>query len=158
MSDFFVYLKVDGYLQEWLVRSYGYPVRFPSGSFENAILRHNLQKKSEGCGPDLPAEGRVPVAIPDSRTKPPIVYNYLGRRGRYELLRSLDMIFCIDLWNGLRVALCGNRLNESIGRWCLRKGISEGNIEAVRQKFYRMRRNYERYGVFLGKKHARKVV
>ena len=38
MSNIVIYLKLETYLKQWLIHSFGSPVRFPAKSNENAII------------------------------------------------------------------------------------------------------------------------
>lgn len=158
MNDFFIYIKLEHYVAEWLIDALGRPVRFPRGSFENAIIHRYLRPTPPGTLPILPKEDYVPIVIPDSRYKPPHLYNYFGVRGQKVLKEAIDILFRLDMWAGLSPLLVSpGELNQGIYEWCDRHGISIDSREAVRQKFYRIRRSYQTMGIILGKKYKKKV-
>ena len=82
MSQFVIYIKLEKYISEWLTHSLGYPVRFPNGSNENAVIRAFIQQTPKGETPDTAAEGMTPIYIPDSKAKPPESYNYMTDSGK----------------------------------------------------------------------------
>ena len=138
MSKFLIYLKLEPYLHQWLTHSLGNPVVFPA--------RSN----------DLYADGLTAVCIPDSKAKPVQYYNYCGPKAKSAIVEAIEDLFRINLWEELlplsystERAECG--LNKMIAAWCEMHGISDDYTEAVRQKYYRMRKAYAKNGVFLGK-------
>ena len=156
MSKFLIYLHLEPYLHQWLTHSLGNPVEFPAKSNENAVIRRFLQTKPTDALPDLYAEGMTAVCIPDSKAKPVQHYNHCGAKGKKALAEAIEDLFRINLWSELAPLVCreergGGGLNKLIVSWCEAHGISDDHTEAVRQKFYRMRKAYAKYGVFLGK-------
>lgn len=75
MSDFLIYIKLEKYVAEWLTYAMGRPVRFPRGSYENAIIHRYVCPTPPGTTPEIHSEGRVAIAIPDSQNKPVHLYN-----------------------------------------------------------------------------------
>lgn len=156
VSKFLIYLKLEPYLHQWLVHSLGNPVVFPAKSNENAIIRRFLQTKPMDAMPDLYAEGLTAVCIPDSKAKPVQFYNYCPPKGKAAIVEAIEDLFRINLWEELlplsysaeRTA-CG--LGQMIASWCEAHGIDDDYTEAVRQKYYRMRKAYAKNGMFLGK-------
>lgn len=157
MKNMVVYLRLNRYLREWLTFHLGCPVRFPNRSYENALLHRLLSKRPEGAPPSLPVEGAVPVVITDCSYKKPEHYNYLGRRGEQAMAVAIEALFRLDLWSGCAPLIhSGAEINRGIDAWCAASGISLDAREAVRQKFYRIRRDYLKHGVVLGKNFRRK--
>lgn len=151
MKDFILYVKLEKYLSQWLIHSLGNPVRFPSQSNENAVIRRFLQKIPEGEQPEMMSEDVTAIVIPDSKAKDPIIYNYLGPRAKEAVIESIEDLFRRNLWSELGdVSDSPVGLNKMIAAWCEMHGIDIDYVETVRQKYYRMRSAYNRKGVFLG--------
>lgn len=151
MKDFVVNIRLERYLREWLTFHLGTPVRFPDRSHENVLLHRFLTKRPKDV-PPLPAGAdAVAVVITDCRYKKPEHYNYLGRRGQRVMAQAIEALFRLDMWSGCAPLLhSGDSLNRGIDAWCAANGISLDAREAVRQKFYRIRRDYMRFGIVLG--------
>lgn len=148
MKGMLLYFRLDGYLREWLVHTFGSPVSFPARSYENAIIVRHLIKRPPGVLPlDGAGSDTVPIVIPDNGRRPPEHYNHLSIYGQRLLHHAVLNLFTIDLWHGC-APLCGSPgLNEGIYRWCDRHGIDFDHQEAVRQRFYRMRKEYRLRGI-----------
>ena len=71
MSKFVVYIKVEPFVKQWLVHSFGNPVVFPAQSIENSTIRRFTQKQPAAV-PEPPDEEDVAIAIPDSKAKDPL--------------------------------------------------------------------------------------
>lgn len=151
MSNFVIYLKLEKYLSQWLTHSLGTPVRFPAQSNENAVIRRFLQKLPSEKKPEMHSEGMTSVVIPDSKAKPPIVYNYLGPRAKEALIEAIEDLFRRNLWTELGdMALEQNiGVNKMIAAWCEMHGVEDDYVETVRQKYYRMRNAYTKKGISL---------
>lgn len=154
MKDITVGIKLELYLKEWLETAMGRPVRFPSKSYENALLHRFLVRG----GQNRLVDDNVLLVITDCHYRKPETYNCLGRDGRRAMAAAIDALFRIDLWSGC-AGLVGSKgnLNNGIEEWCRRKGISPQNREAVRQKFYRMRKAYQERGIIIGKIYGKSV-
>lgn len=151
MKDFVVYIKFEKYLSQWLVHALGTPVRFPSQSNENAVIRRFLQKLPEDREPELMFDGATPVVIPDSKAKDPSIYNYLGPRAKEAVIEAVEDLFRRNMWSELGdLNDCGVGLNKMIAAWCEMHGIEDDYVETVRQKYYRIRKAYNEKGLFLG--------
>lgn len=153
----FIYLELSGYLREWLIHTMGTPVEFPPHSVENAILARNIGRIPHGKRTELYRIDAVPIVVPTIRYKSPTEWNYLGRRGRVELTDAIDNLFCIDMWQCLSPQLGSGNITRCIDEWCCKRGITMDNVEAVRQRFYRLRNNYSRYNIILGKKYKKNL-
>lgn len=158
MKDITVHLALPGYMRQWLAATLGDPVRFPPRSAENVLLTTLLRRRPPLAPPELGGEGTVAFVVPDNGLRRPEYYNYLGRRGRAELTAAVERLFRLHLWSEC-AGLLGSEgeLNRGIDQWCDRHGIGLDNREAVRQKFYRMRKAYRAYGICLGKKYVKKL-
>ena len=73
------------------------------------------------------------------------------------LADAIDDLFCIDMWNSLAPYLSSSGINGRLDKWCEERGISLDNIEAVRQRFYRLRKNYAKFHIILGKKYKKNL-
>ncbi|MCM1333372.1 MAG: hypothetical protein NC248_12280 [Bacteroides sp.] len=152
MSDFVVYVRLEKHLRQWLTSTLGDPVRFPSRSNENAVLRAFTIKTPPGCLPDTNREGKVAIVLPDSTAKPPETYNHLGRKGQDAIREAIRDLFLRSLWSEvspLQESSVG--VNALIAAWCESKGIDIDSVETVRQCFYRLRRQYARKGINIKK-------
>lgn len=150
-----VYIQLDGYLAEWLVNRFGNPVRFPSRSWENIILARYLSKKSSAPSSPSNTGHLIPICVPAVTDKPFSIYNHLPTRAEAMLIASIESIFRLDMFYSL--IHCVVDINEHVDVWCSQRGIDSEHREAVRQKFYRIRRDYEKNGVFLRKKYSKKL-
>ncbi len=156
MKNICIYLRLETYLARWLTATLGNPVRFPAHSFENELLIRVLTIRPKHLPPSKPEAGAVAIVIPDNSHRRPEFYNHLGQRGERLLRTTIDALFRIHLWSECAPLLSApGRLNAGLDEWCARHGIPLDNREAVRQKFYRMRKNYEQFGIYLGKKYKK---
>lgn len=156
MTNLLIYIPLTGYLRQWLIGRMGSPVSFPRGSYENAVIARHLSRLPKGLAPHLCGPDDVPVCVPVVHGKPPEVFNYFGRRGVAELTEAILTLFTLDMWHGIAPLLTSARLNDGINDWCKARGISLDNREAVRQRFYRIRKAYGERGIILGKKYGKK--
>ena len=154
-------LQMEQYMRQWLIHSLGEPVAFPPQSYENSIILRYISKRTEASCPagghrsdSLPS---VEVIIPDSNEKPSEFYHHMGRRGCRALVAAIDNLFRLDLWSACAPQIHSRvELNSFIDEWCERHGIDLDFREAVRQKFYRMRKSYREKGIILGKFHKKR--
>lgn len=156
MGQLLIYVPLTGYLRQWLTGRLGIPVSFPHGSYENAVIARHIARLPKGYAPQMCGRDDVPVVVPAIHGKPPEAYNYFGRRGVAELTEAIATLFTLDLWHGVAPLLTSSALNEGIDKWCAGCGITLDNREAVRQKFYRIRKAYAQHGIILGKKYKKK--
>lgn len=153
-----IYIHLKGYLSEWLVNRFGFPVKFPPRSWENIIIARNLAKKTLAT-PELPSvtDGLVPVVVPSVSGKVFTLYNHLPQRAEEELLAAIESLFRLDMYYSLIWRVTSNNINDHVEEWCCSRGIIPDHREAVRQKFYRIRRDYEKNGVILRKKYIKQL-
>lgn len=153
-----IYIHLKGYLGEWLVNRFGYPVKFPSRSWENIIIARNLAKKTLAT-PEQPfdTDGLIPVVVPSVSGKVFTLYNHFPHRAEEELLAAIESLFRLDMYYSLISCVTSHSINDQIDAWCGNRGIIPDHREAVRQKFYRIRRDYEKNGVILRKKYIKKL-
>lgn len=157
MEHILVYVPFEKYLGQWLVNRLGSPVVFPARSNENAILARYIQRPpSKNYVPALHSAG-IPVRVPIVHGKNPYSHTHLARRGETALIAAVELLFRMDLWYGLAPLLTTRGINAHIDRWCEQHGIALDYREAVRQKFYRIRKDYLASEIILGKKHRKKI-
>ena len=150
MSNFCIYLKVEPYLAQWVTNHLGDPIDFPRDSPESKLIKRFLDKTPLQDNPDL--DGNVKVLIPYSKQKDPRFYNYLRPMAKSLLVESLESMFITNLWAELgSVQGVSCSLTSLIRAWLEQHGISEDYEETIRQKFYRIRKRYQKKGIFLGK-------
>ena len=162
MKDITIPVRFELYLADWLVHHFGRPVRFPNHSPENVLLHRLLSVRPRGLSDDAAADDAageaVPLVLTDSSRRKPEHYNYLGRRGRAVLRTALTDLFLLHLWTECAGLLYTRRgLNAAIEAWCRANGIRPEAREAVRQKFYRVRRHYARHGIIVSKFYGKKL-
>lgn len=157
MKDLTVDVKLERYIREWLVFHLGNPVRFPECSFENALLHRFLSKRPADAPVGRTPDDCVAVVITDCRYRKPEHYNYIGREGLKALASAIDALFRLHLWAECAPLLqARGELNRGIDEWCARNGISLDAREAVRQKFYRIRKAYVEKGIVVSKIYSKK--
>lgn len=147
MSGFVVYIRLHEYLRQWCVDHYGDPVRFPAASAENAALRVLLTKLRSGCKPQVAGDGRLAVAVPDSREKPAETFNHLTEDGEKALRDMIANLFRLQLWNDLFPLLDpadGQNVSHMpvltvVRDWCRKNGISQDYDYTIKMKWQRMR-------------------
>lgn len=162
MKDITICVRFELYLADWLVQHFGSPVRFPNHSPENVLLHRLLSVLPRGLNADADEDNAtgelVKIVLTDSSRRKPEHYNYLGRRGRAMLRTALTDLFILHLWTECASLLYTRRgLNAALEEWCRNNGIRPGAREAVRQKFYRLRRLYARNGVIVTKFYGKKL-
>ncbi len=156
MKDICVYVRVEKYIAQWLSTTMGLPVRFPTHSFENQLLKRVLSVRPKDAPIRMAGDNDIAIVIPDSSSRPPEYYNYLGRRSEQLVRTTIDSLFRLHLWyKCVHLLAVPGELNAGLDAWCASVGISIEYREAVRQKFYRMRRKYEAEHIFLGKKYKK---
>ena len=158
VKDITVHLHVEAYLKQWLEHSLGDPVRFPSRSYESCLLSRLVSTPPKaGLSADGGDAGGVRIVLPDNALRPPEYYHYLSRRSSDTMRAAIDALFRLALWSEC-AHLLGQKgnINKGIDRWCAGHGISIDYREGVRQKFYRMRLQYGKRGIMLGKMYEKK--
>ena len=148
-----ILIPISGYLRDWVVYQYGEPVRFPARSYENAVLSRYLSKRAPLQS--SPQDG-VLIELPQVRGKDAVCYCTISAVGISALIEAIDVIFRLDMWHSLASLLTQGSINDGIRDWCLSRGISDEHVEAVRQKFYRARKEYAKNGIILGKRYKTK--
>ena len=115
-------------------------VRFPARSPVNRVIVDALrvpgrQEHPRVAGPELTA-----IEIPWSDARPANRWHAVTRAGERAICAEVDALFVHALWHEL-LPLAGRAgLNDGVAAWCLRNGLEEEDVEAVRQRFYRLRK------------------
>lgn len=150
MAQIVIYIRLEKYLAEWLTHSLGDPVKFPSQSNENAVIRAFLQQVPKGAKPQTGGEGYTAIVIPESKAKPPEKWHYLGPKGQDAVREAIKDLFTQNLWSDLsRLENTHIGVNTRIAAWCEMHGIGLDRVETVRQRYYRIRDAYTRRGINL---------
>lgn len=150
MSQFVIYIQLEKYLAQWAEHHFGSPIVFPPQSNENAVIRTFISRLPPGKMPDLNDGTLTAVAIPDSKAKPPSVFNYMGPRGKRAVKEAIKDLFRRSLWTDISpLENCSVGLNSRIAAWCEMHGIDIDRVETVRQLYYRTRDAYNDSGVNL---------
>ncbi len=148
-----VTIKLKPYLVQWLTHAFGSPVRFPQRTYESILLSRLLEKRPAGVTlRPMSDEDCVRIVIPDNSKHRPETYNFLSLAAQRELAFTVENLFVLHLWKEcFHLLFIRGSLNSGLNDWCARNGIGIDYRESVRQRFYRMRTIYRRYGVNIGK-------
>lgn len=158
MSKFYIYIRFETYLAEWLKHNLGEPVIFPQSSNENAVIRAFIQKLPADKTPELNDGTMTAIAIPDSVAKPPEYYNYMGERGKKAVKEVVKDLFVRALWADIsQLEKSSAGLNTLIAAWCEKNGIGIDRVNTVRQAYYRIRDAYAKKNINLKKSSRSRV-
>lgn len=121
-------------------------------SIENSTIRRFTQKQPNAI--PLPAgQDEVAIAIPDSKAKDPIIYNYLSTYGKKAVAECINDTFRLNMWAELNdLSDVGCSVMTAIYSWCEMHGISVDYAWTIRQRYYRMRDSYLKKGIDLRRK------
>jgi len=147
VSNFCIYLHIDDYLKQWFIHEHGgeVPVHLTRGSVESKILEVYLTHLPDDRLPEMDGDGKLAIAIPSFRNRPPEVFNYLPPRALSSLLSVIRNRFDIQLWNDLHhFGKISKRQDELIYAWMEMHGIelSETNWNAIAKRYQRQRNIY----------------
>jgi hypothetical protein len=128
-----IYIELEDYLAQWFIHEQGgnLPVQLTRGSVESKILEVYLTALPEGELPQCSGEGKVAIAIPSFRNRPPL--NIIRNR------------FDIQLWKDLhQFGHISKRQDELIYAWMEKHGITinETNWNAIAKRYQRQRTVY----------------
>ena len=163
MKNITATIYLPRYLEQYLRHHYGSPVRFPARSMENELLRRlTTRPPSQGTAAPAPDESSarltpIGVVLPDDDLHRPEYYSYLGRTARRRLSLALEATFRVHLWSDCLPLIVAGNINQGLDEWCASNGISLDSREAVRQKFYRLRRTYATMGIRFGRKYGKSL-
>lgn len=149
MSNICIYVDLGAdYLAQWFRHSHGgdNPVKLIRGSIESKILELYLTTRPKDEKPQIAGKGRVAIAIPTFRYRPPHVYNHLTRRANAALVSIIRDRFDMQLWADLHNF--GNIISEQkvlIYAWMEANGIedNETNWLAIAKRYKRLRDLYD---------------
>lgn len=147
MSQICLYIPLEDYLAQWFIHENGgeTPVHLLRGSVESKILEVYLTHRPAGVFPEMPGEGKLAVAIPSFRNRPPEVFNFLPKYAMAYLLNIIRNRFDIQLWNELHhFGKITKRQDELIYAWMEKHGIeiTETNWNAIAKRYQRQRNVY----------------
>ncbi|MBE6262431.1 MAG: hypothetical protein E7104_00450 [Prevotella sp.] len=153
MSNYLVYLKVKPFIKQWMTTHYGNPVVFPSQSVENATIRRFLSKQPTNIEPLSGEEDDIAVCIPDSKQKPVVTYNYLGKHAKEAVVECIEDTFKTQMWKDLNdLHDCGCSILKAIQAWCEMNGIDVDYDYTIKMRYQRMRNSYLKKGIDLRNK------
>lgn len=158
MSNFVLYLKLKPFIRQYLVNSYGNPVRFDDHSVTNARIVSVLQRRPASATPDTEGEGMTAICIPYSKQKDPASFNYVSSFGKKLIVEHIEAVFKINLWNEMS-QMCSDdtKLQSAAYAWCEMHGISIEYADTIRMRYYREKERFNRHGIDLRcKKRIRK--
>lgn len=147
MSQICLYIPLEDYLAQWFIHEHGgeVPVYLTRGSVESKILEVYLTHRPEDQLPEIGGEGKLAIAIPSFRNRPPEVFNYLPQRALSSLLTIIRNRFDIQLWTDLHhFGKISKRQDELIYAWMEKHGIemTETNWNAIAKRYQRQRTIY----------------
>ena len=147
MSQICLYIPIEDYLAQWVIHEQGgnVPVQLTRGSVESKLLEVFLAHRPQALLPDTPGEGKLAIAIPSFRNRPPEVFNYLPPRALNSLLNILRGRFDVQLWSDLHhFGNISKRQDELIYAWMEKHGIemTETNWNAIAKRYQRQRDVY----------------
>lgn len=147
MSDVVIYLKVDLYIAQWLRHEYdGLPIEFPKNSLENDILELGLTKRPMFASVVGPGEKRVPIAVPNFRSKNVQYNTYLPKKSRDILQACIRKRFVLAFWQDMqKFGNIGKQKQDLVWAWMEAHGIdmTDTNFHTL-IKIYQRRRNVYR--------------
>lgn len=158
MSEFVLYLKLKPFIRQYLINSFGDPVRFDDHSVTNARIVSVLQRRPVNCTPDTAAEGLTAICIPYSKQKDPASFNYVSNSGKKLIEEHIEAIFRTNLWNEMS-QMCSDdtKLQSAAYAWCEMHGISIEHADTIRMRYYREKVRFNKHGIDLRcKKRKRK--
>ncbi len=145
MSRFVIYIELEPFVTQWLVHSFGNPVVFPAQSPENSTIRRFTMKMPADKLPEKQTEKSVAICIPDSKSKDPMTFNYLGVHGKEAVAECIEDLFRRNMWSELNdLSDCGCSVMKAIYSWCEMHNIDIDYANTVRQRYYRIREFYSR--------------
>ena len=147
MSDICIYIPLEDYLAQWFIHEQGgeVPVHLLRGSVESKILENFIAKRPNDVLPETAGEGRLAIAIPTFRHRPPATYNFLPQRATAALLNIIRNRFDISMWNELHhFGKIDKRQDDLIYAFMEKHGIeaSEKNWNAIAKRYQRLRNVY----------------
>lgn len=152
--DAVVLVKMPGCLADYFHHHLGSPICFPPRSAERDIIARGICRRHELQGEE--SDG-VPVGVFRRSDKRIPTDPVMSEPGRKRLLRAMNGILTAAVWTAMLPEFAkGRGLNAEIDRWCADNGIAIDHREAVRQRLYRLRRQYASLGIVIGRQYKEK--
>lgn len=149
--DAVVRVKMPGCLADYFRHHLGSPICFPPRSAERDIIARGVCRRHEQQSAEDVGE---PVAVFRRSDKRVPADPVMSEPGRAKLLRAMNGILTAAVWTAMLPKFAeGRGLNNEIDRWCAANGIAIDHREAVRQRLYRLRRQYAALGIVVGRLH-----
>lgn len=147
MSDICLYIPLEDYLAQWFIHEQGgeVPVHLLRGSVESKILENYLMARPKNELPEICGDGKLAIAIPTFRNRPPATYNFLPHRATAALLNIIRNRFDIVMWNELHhFGKIDKRQDNLIYAFMEKHHIeqSEKNWNAIAKRYQRLRNVY----------------
>ena len=147
MSRICIYITLEDYLAQWFIHEHGgeVPVHLVRGSVESKILEVYLTHRPQDLLPDTATDGKLAIAIPSFRNRPPEVFNFLPKYAMASLLNIIRNRFDIQLWNDLHhFGKITKRKDELIYAWMEKHGIeiTETKWNAIAKRYQRQSNVY----------------
>lgn len=158
MSHYLTYIQLKPFIAQWLVHTFGDPVRFPHNSPENALLHRRCIKLPRGVQPDAAGEGLTAIAIPWCDERNIRYNNYLPPDGKRELVYLIECLFTLSWRQQLLVELLDPncKIKSVVLDWCTSHGIDEKYANTIRQRIYRWRSSMHKNGFTTRKRRLRR--
>ncbi len=146
MSKICIYIDVEPYLSQWFVHEQGgeVPVQLVRGSIESKLLELFLKQRPKDMLPER-GDGKLAIAIPTFRHRPPEVYNYLTPSAKKALLKTLRNRFDLQLFADIHnFGSIGKLQEDIIYAWMEAHDIeaTETNWNSIAKRYQRMRNIY----------------
>lgn len=147
MSQICLYIPLEDYIAQWFIHEQGgaVPVHLTRGTVESKILEVFLAHRPIDQLPDTPGEGKLAIAIPSFRNRPPEVFNFLPKHALNSLLNILRERFDIQLFSDLhKFGKITKEQKELIYAWMQKHNIeiTDTNWNAIAKRYQRQRNIY----------------
>jgi hypothetical protein len=146
--EYYLYLRAKPYLADFIRDAYGDPVELERNSPEARIIREFIGKTLAGRLPDTGEGANLKIRLPFFREADPRVYNYLGKKAQRFLLEAFEQLLekCLISEIGPLDKNIRGKISFMIYAWMEKHGIAdnETNWYTVSQKYYRLRKNYQK--------------
>lgn len=151
MSDVCVYIELEDYISQWFIHEQGgcTPVRLTRGSVESKLLEVFLKALPDDEVPDIDKSGKLAIAIPIFKNRPPESCNYLPKHAVRALQNIIRHRFDVLLWSELhRFGKITKEQKEIIYAWMEKHGIDdeEKNWGVIVKRYQRQRDVYYKRG------------
>lgn len=138
MSEYTITIPMDGYLQDYCKKSFGYPAEFPKDSPETRLIKRFLKQPPGDF--IYEKEKGLPVVIPFFKERDPRVYNYLGPKAKKAISSSIASLFRAELTQFfIKLENCRCSDKDLIYAFMEEKEIEEKHWDTVSKIWYRTR-------------------